>query len=188
MSQLQDKRRSTVKIRFHASQAMVTFRRIPYEGEDIDGKSFASMPAGKMVACEPQLGFTRKCTFEEYHGWQKDFNKNSQSAITIYARNYPDVNSTNRSPAPEERFFLKVVPHVEDTLAGKDLKDKLHAEALFYRYHLASVQGEAVPRHYGVWEGQTEWGSRTALSIMQWGGSPYFGNIKGSDKDRKEVK
>ena len=189
MSQLpQDKAWSTVKIRFHDFEDVITFRRILSEGENINGKSFSSMPAGRMVACEPRRGFTTRCTFEEYHGWQKDLSKNSQSAITIYARNYPDASSTKRNPAPEERFFLKVVPHVEDTQAGKDLRNNLHAEALFYRDHLSVAQGEAVPIHYGIWEGQTEWGSRTAISIMQWGGSPYFGMIKGTKKDKKEVK
>ncbi len=187
-----DRKRSGVRICFHWHDArrVVTFRPICYKRNNIDEESFASLPAGVMVASEPCLGSGETCTPEEYHEWQKNLHKNSQSAITIYAVNYARISpeSAATSPAPEDCFFLKVAPHVDDRMAGGDMKKKLRDEALFYKDHLSSVQGEAVPIHYGVWEGRTEWGSMTAISIMQWGGVPYFTHIKGTEQDVSNVK
>ncbi|EJF61683.1 hypothetical protein DICSQDRAFT_136219 [Dichomitus squalens LYAD-421 SS1] len=47
-------------------------------------------------------------------------------------------------------------------------------EAWFFKDRLSVVQGEAVPRHYGVWCGKAEWGAELAISIMQFGGYSYL--------------
>ena len=53
-------------------------------------------------------------------------------------------------------------------------------EAIFHQKYLFSIQGVAVPKHYGVWYGRAEWGAVIGVSIMQWGGSPCIERIRKS--------
>ncbi|PIL29024.1 hypothetical protein GSI_09072 [Ganoderma sinense ZZ0214-1] len=153
-----------------------------------------------MVTSKPSLSqaspYGPQPTYEEYYTLQKTHDSRSGSALTFYAIHYADLaslsaqsaSSSKSNPPPEDRFFIKVAPRVKDEQAGKALKQKLLNEASYYQNHLSSVQGNAVPIHYGVWKGRTEWGSDMAISIMQWGGVPYLGQIKGTEGDGEEVR
>ncbi|PIL29032.1 hypothetical protein GSI_09080 [Ganoderma sinense ZZ0214-1] len=78
-----------------------------------------------------------------------------------------------------ERFGLKVAFDIQGSEWGRALMVKYCDvdEAIFHQKYLSSVQGLAVPRHYGVWYGRAEWGSIIGISIIQWGGSPCFARI-----------
>ncbi len=171
-----------VLIRFYGSEQIVVLQPIPYEREGVDEESFATLPPGVIRTKPPHLT-QRKYTAEEYQRWQNTC-YTTDSAMTFYAENIPPKSSETTTRG---KFFLKVSSCLDKSPAGIELMRKLREEALIYKDHLSSVQGEAVPLHYGVWWGVTEWGSCIAVSIMQWGGPPYFTNL-GRRDDSVEAK
>ena len=67
------------------------------------------------------------------------------------------------------QFFFKVVMHVdagEDTLQFEAARLLMY-EACFYSQHLSEFQGRIVPRHYGLFVGETTWGGRIVCSYGQ---------------------
>ncbi|KAM5545915.1 hypothetical protein V8D89_000041 [Ganoderma adspersum] len=169
-----------ISIRFYGSTKIVYLRPIPYERKAIDHESFATLPPGVIKTGVPRLD-QKKYTVEGYKEWQDTW-YTSESAMTFSAENIPPKSS---GIATREKLFLKVTSCIEKSPAGKALMGKLLEEALHYKDHLSSVQGEAVPHHYGVWWGRTERGSCIAVSVMQWGGQPYF-TESGDPRDHSE--
>jgi hypothetical protein len=68
------------------------------------------------------------------------------------------------------QFFLKVVLHLEagqGSLQSGAWSDLLN-EARFYSEHLSEFQGDIVPRHYGVFAGNTSWGGTIGCAVLDY--------------------
>ena len=171
-----------ILIQFYGSTKIVQFRPISYKSErtGINEESFATLPPGVIHADAPRIN-QQECTVEEYTTWQDSWYQR-EPFMTFCAENIPPESS---EITVREKLFLKVSSCVDRSPAGKELMKRLRKEALRYKKYLSSVEGEAVPLHYGVWWGRTERGSLIAVSIMQWGGRPYF-TEGGKPRDESE--
>ena len=90
--------------------------------------------------------------------WSKD----PARAVTCHA--------TLDSGGTKLELIIKVVLHLE---AGEqslqfDTAEELYHEAGFYSQHLSEFQGDIVPRHYGVFRGETEWGGTIACAVLEY--------------------
>ena len=180
-----------VAIHFHGCKRATVFRPIKYDGRDVNEESFASLPSsGPILTVQPHLG-AKEYDHALYTTWQRDWITTSP---LVFPAVYFPPQSTQREDESEElpsnpdRFALKLAAYVDEPGPGQELTLRLYQEALFYKRYLSSMQGEAVPKHYGIWCGVAEWGAKVAISIMQWGGIPYKPCIRKTIRDTDEVK
>ncbi|KAK0236960.1 hypothetical protein EDD85DRAFT_937312 [Armillaria nabsnona] len=87
-------------------------------------------------------------------------------------------------------FAIKVALHVDDDprSRGYHVYKALRREAVFYAHCLPTVQGDAVPRHYGVWEANTSWAGHVVISVMEFSGWSWSGQIRGTKDDTPETR
>ncbi|KAL1740936.1 hypothetical protein HDZ31DRAFT_46477 [Schizophyllum fasciatum] len=156
-----------VEITFANASAASVLRPMHYGCQGIDENAFFILPGAPLSTRLPRLR-GRKLSYEEYTTLGKTWH--SMSSPVFYAETVgPDQNG------PRRCFALKVVFNVhggKDT-SGSAMMENLRHEAIFYNRHLKSIQGIAVPKHYGVWLGRTAWGTTVACAIMEWCGQPY---------------
>ncbi|TBU22438.1 hypothetical protein BD311DRAFT_824097 [Dichomitus squalens] len=182
--------RPGVAILFHGCTDITIFRPLRYPHPHIDENSFATLPpTGYIRTTVPRIR-GKKYDYASYTTWQLDWH--TDTPLVFGGTHHPRIPSqTEREPASTERpqrFALKLAANVGNSRMGKALMEKLIDEAIYYTVHLSSVQGEAVPKHYGIWCGITDWDVPVAISIMQWGGRPYLSHIKDTKDDTLETR
>ncbi|TRM65321.1 hypothetical protein BD626DRAFT_428435 [Schizophyllum amplum] len=157
--------KSGVSIRFAGTDTGVILRPIKYRCKGVDANTFHTLPDCRLVTALPRMS-GKTLPFEKYSTWCTEWF--TGPSLVFYAETKPAGGTTTR-----QRFAIKVAFDIEGTALGSKLKDNLRQEALFYHQNLGKLQGDAVPKHYGVWYGRTSWGVTIACAIMEWGGMPY---------------
>ncbi|TBU40193.1 hypothetical protein BD309DRAFT_1011571 [Dichomitus squalens] len=179
MSQPDLRDRPTVAISFYGCQRIVSFRPVDYHRSDINAKSFAPLPEGVIVTSLPKdRGI--ELTYEEY----TTEHLSSDIRSSLIFRGVLDAPQDVEPPTVDQaRFILKVAAYTGLDEWGQAMMWKFVHEAWFFKDRLSVVQGEAVPRHYGVWCGKAEWGAELAISIMQFGGYSYLRYFRDTEYD-----
>ena len=181
-----------VSIWFHGCKHATFFLPVEFDSSDSGAISFATLPSlGYIATAAPRIG-EKKYQYAQYSTWQKDWR--TTSPLLFPSVHVPPKSAQKgselESTKPEwgGHFALKLAANVDCSDSGRALMARFYKEALFYKRYLSSVEGEAVPKHYGLWYGRTEWGAVVVISIMQWGGLSYIRRISGSRHDTREAK
>ncbi|TBU40188.1 hypothetical protein BD309DRAFT_1003247 [Dichomitus squalens] len=178
-----------VAILFHGCTRTTIFRPLRYPHPHIDENSFATLPpTGYIRTTAPRIR-GKQYDYASYTTWQQDWQTDTPLVFggTHHPRIPSQIERERAATERPQRFALKLAANVGNSRMGRVLMEKLIDEAIYYKVHLSSVQGEAVPIHYGIWCGITDWDVPVAISIMQWGGRPYLSHIKDTKDDTLET-
>ncbi|KAL1747941.1 hypothetical protein HDZ31DRAFT_71945 [Schizophyllum fasciatum] len=151
--------------KFEQEKEQFILRPIVYTRKGVDENSFQALPGCQLYADLPRIR-GKAIPFDKYSTYGYDWL--SVSALVFYAR--PTASDPS---APRHRFALKVAFNIEEGQRAAQFMENLRREALLYHVYLGELQGQAVPKHYGVWCGRTPWNTTMACVIMEWGGRPF---------------
>ncbi|KAK0447924.1 uncharacterized protein EV420DRAFT_866276 [Desarmillaria tabescens] len=183
-------------ISFVGTGKQSTFRPITFHEEDLDFHAtelptFVDNPElslGTFVSSTPYTGNGLPPShlskdflgWNSPHYWEDPF---SDSALFAHI-------SLVREGHLTIHFAIKVVLHVDDDprSRGFNVYEVLRREAVFYAHCLPTVQGDAVPRHYGVWEANTSWAGHVVISVMEFSGWSWDRQIRGTKHDTPETR
>ncbi|PBK71909.1 hypothetical protein ARMSODRAFT_1002878 [Armillaria solidipes] len=173
-----------------------SFRRITFHKNDLDFHAtqlptFSESPEfslGTFVSSTPYTGNGLPLSHlsKNFHGWNSPhYWEDPFLDSTLFAH-----IALVREGHPTIHFAIKVALHVDNDprSRGYHVYKALRREAVFYAHCLATVQGDAVPRHYGVWEANTSWAGHVVISVMEFSGWSWSGQIRGTKHDTPETR
>jgi hypothetical protein len=135
-----------------------------------------SLKATRPMLCE------RPLEADEFPGF-KQLVESTRECHSICC--YAEGTSSRPDGGQLTKFALKFAVNVNEIATQGWVAQMLVKEAQFYASELVHEQGRRVPIHYGVWSGQTSWGGRVMVAILEWGGVPWSA-IAGSQLDTQD--
>ncbi|KAK0447929.1 uncharacterized protein EV420DRAFT_1713142 [Desarmillaria tabescens] len=185
-----------LRISFIGTGKQSTFRRITFHRNDLDFHAtelptFVENPdfsLGTFVSSTPYTGNGLPLSHlsKDFLGWNSPrYWEDPFCDSALFAH-----IALVREEHPTIHFAIKVVLHVDDDprSRGYNVHEALRREAVFYAHRLPTLQGDADPRHYEVWEANTSWAGHVVISVMEFAGWSWSGQIRGTKHDTPETR